>query len=479
VPTALASLLGNPIQSSVANAPRNEIPVSGLKDPGPNANVETVAELPAAALVVDTPVIDPSSSGGVDATRSAPAVRQDKAQAGASLDALENAAPKDSGSSGSLAEPAGGEGRHFIPAALDLPARGNVSPAAAEISALDENSKPAKPSSAAAQSPATGTSPTDKNQKSKTVVASEQTNIETNFGALLADGIFAGSLSLSSAAAPAENENGYQTVEGPVKKESSIAASSGNPALANAAEPGTKQSTVTASKTGDGPAHDVRNDLPSSQSAPADPSQAAEGAPKATNGSTVQPSLAQTQAIVPQAPTPEAARPDRTAASSDTAPLPAERQQAPASIQHDGGEVPATSSINTAKLMQTMSESGMHIGLNSTEFGEISIRTSIAQQQMVAQISLDHSGLSQAISAHVSTMQAKLGEDYGLNASIEVHNLGSSHSGEPGQSSHGEQKHSGNSAQTHSSSLPQPEEPSLSLAAMAAPGNGDRLDIRA
>ena len=129
--------------------------------------------------------------------------------------------------------------------------------------------------------------------------------------------------------------------------------------------------------------------------------------------------------------------------------------------------------------MQTMSESGMHIGLNSTEFGEISIRTSIAQQQMVAQISLDHSGLSQAISAHVSTMQAKLGEDYGLNASIEVHNLGSSHSGEPGQSSHREQKHSGNSAQTHSSSLPQPEEPSLSLAAMAAPGNGDRLDIRA
>ena len=480
--TAQASSPGNPIQRTVANATRNEIPVSELKDPGPNANVETVAELPAAALGGNAPVKDSSSSGGVDATVSSPAVSQDKAQADESLDARENAAPKDSGSP---AEPAGGEGRHFIPAALDLPARVIVSPAAAEISVPEESSKPLKSSSAAtlripaAQTPATDTSPTNQDQKSKTVVPSGQTNMDTSFGALLADGIFTASLNRSTAGAPAENENGNQTVEGPVKKESSIAADSGNPAPANAEDSGIKQSTVTASKTGDGPAHGARNDLPSSQSAPADPSQTAEGAPKAAEVNTAQPSLAQAQAIVPQAPTPEAARPDRTVASSDTAPLPTERQLAPASIHGDGGEVLATSSINTAKLMQTMSESEMHIGMNSTEFGEISIRTSIAQQQMVAQISLDHSGLSQAISAHVSTMQAKLGEDYGLNASIEVHNLGSSHSGEPGQSPQREQKQSGNSAQTHSSSLPQPDETSLSLAAMAMPGSGDRLDIRA
>jgi hypothetical protein len=129
--------------------------------------------------------------------------------------------------------------------------------------------------------------------------------------------------------------------------------------------------------------------------------------------------------------------------------------------------------------MQTMSESEMHIGMNSTEFGEISIRTSIAQQQMVAQISLDHSDLSQAISAHVSTMQTKLGEDYGLNASIQVHNLGSSLSGEPGQSSQREQKAFAGSAQAPSSSLPQSEETSLSLAALATSGSEDRLDIRA
>jgi hypothetical protein len=139
-------------------------------------------------------------------------------------------------------------------------------------------------------------------------------------------------------------------------------------------------------------------------------------------------------------------------------------------------EALATSSINTAKLMQTMSESEMHIGMHTAEFGEISIRTTIAQQQMVAQISLDHSGLSQAISDHVSTMQTKLGEDYGLNASIEVHSLGSSLSGEPDQSSQREQKAFTGSVPKHS---PQAEETSMSLAALAAPQIGDRLDIRA
>ena len=86
-------------------------------------------------------------------------------------------------------------------------------------------------------------------------------------------------------------------------------------------------------------------------------------------------------------------------------------------------------------LMQAMSESEMHIGLSSSGFGDISIRTSVSNHQMLAQISLDHSELSQAISAHVSSVQAKLSDDYGLRASIEINNLPSSHSGEPGGSS--------------------------------------------
>jgi hypothetical protein len=129
--------------------------------------------------------------------------------------------------------------------------------------------------------------------------------------------------------------------------------------------------------------------------------------------------------------------------------------------------------------MQTMSESEMHVGMRSSEFGDISIRTSITDQQMVTRISLDHSELSQAISAHVSSMQTKLGEDSGLNASIEVHNLGSSHSGEPGQSSQREQRALHQSSQNGNALFPPEEETGMSMAALVNAGNGNRLDIRA
>jgi hypothetical protein len=95
--------------------------------------------------------------------------------------------------------------------------------------------------------------------------------------------------------------------------------------------------------------------------------------------------------------------------------------------------VPA-SGINSAKLVQTMGETEMRVGMHSVEFGDISIRTSLSQQQMVTQISLDHNDLSQAISSHLSTVQAKLGEEYGLHASIEINNQGTPLSGGQGNS---------------------------------------------
>jgi hypothetical protein len=148
-------------------------------------------------------------------------------------------------------------------------------------------------------------------------------------------------------------------------------------------------------------------------------------------------------------------------------------------MHSDGSEPVPTSSVNAAKLMQTMSESEMRVGMRSSEFGDISIRTTITQDQMVARISLDHSDLSQAISAHVSTMQTKLGEDFGLNASIEVHNIGSQLSGEQGQSSQREQGTFSHSAQTGRAQPAAEEEAGMIPAAMANAGNGNRLDIRA
>jgi hypothetical protein len=470
------------IQQATAGAPGEKITPGVLnngvlKNSGTNTNVEIGAEHPAAVPPMDTPVIDVSSKEGIRATASEPVVDQDKVQPDLSLSTLKNVAPVDPGSP---AKPAENESSHAIPAETDVASRGIVSRTAQEISAPEDIAKPQKPLDAAApRIPAADIPAADKNQKSTTVVANGPAAIETSLAALLAQGAFTGSPSLSTASAPVENENGNPILEGPVKKGSSIAVPAPNPALANAADTGTKQSTETVSRAVDGWAHSTQTDLPSSPSSQADPSHVAEAAPKASEAGPAQPPSAHEQPVSVQAAIPEAARVDRNASSSDAAPLPADRQGAPASIHGDGGEVPATSSINTAKLMQTMGESEMHIGMRSTEFGEISIRTSIAEQQMVTQISLDHTDLSQAISAHVATMQTKLGEDYGLKASIQVHNLGSSLSGESGQSSQREQKAFNGSAQTHTTLLPQAEDASLSLAALVTPGTGDRLDIRA
>jgi len=73
----------------------------------------------------------------------------------------------------------------------------------------------------------------------------------------------------------------------------------------------------------------------------------------------------------------------------------------------------AAAGINSARLIQTMSESEMRVGMHSAEFGDISIRTSVSQQQLTAQISVDHSELGSAISAHLPSLQSKLGSEFG------------------------------------------------------------------
>jgi hypothetical protein len=139
----------------------------------------------------------------------------------------------------------------------------------------------------------------------------------------------------------------------------------------------------------------------------------------------------------------------------------------------------ATSGINAAKLIQTMSESEMRVGLSSSTFGDISIRTSISNHQMLAQISLDHSELSQAISSHVSSVQTKLGDEYGLRASIEVNNLASPHSGEPGHPSRREKATPDGSLPAQTVTYSGEEGSNLSQEGIVSAGNETRLDIRA
>jgi hypothetical protein len=124
------------------------------------------------------------------------------------------------------------------------------------------------------------------------------------------------------------------------------------------------------------------------------------------------------------------------ALSASDAPAKAQDSADAAAEQLERSGSAAAAGINTARLVQTMSESEMRVGMRSTEFGDISIRTSVSQQQLTAQISVDHSELGSAISAHLPSLQSKLGSDFGLHASIEVNQLGGSATGGNGQPSH-------------------------------------------
>ena len=138
----------------------------------------------------------------------------------------------------------------------------------------------------------------------------------------------------------------------------------------------------------------------------------------------------------------------------------------------------AAAGISTARLIQTMSESEMRVGMHSAEFGDISIRTSVSQQQLTAQISVDHSELGSAISAHLPSLESKLGSEFGLHASIDVNQLGGSATGGNGQSSHQNQKTTSQSVLLDSLA-PNAESDRMPLPGQLLEVDGSRLDIRA
>jgi hypothetical protein len=146
--------------------------------------------------------------------------------------------------------------------------------------------------------------------------------------------------------------------------------------------------------------------------------------------------------------------------------------------QAEGAENAGVSPINTANVIQKMSETEMHVGMRSADFGEVSIRTLVSQQQMTAQISVDHGDLGKAISAHIPAMEAKLGGDFGLRAIVEVNQSGMSFSGERGFSSQREQRSFAQPAQSQDAA-PSLEADLPALSGVARTGDPYRLDIRA
>ena len=80
--------------------------------------------------------------------------------------------------------------------------------------------------------------------------------------------------------------------------------------------------------------------------------------------------------------------------------------------------------INSAKLIQSMGQSEMRVGMRSSEFGNISISTSSTRGLISAQISVDHGELAKTIAASLPEMQARLGGNQAVNVRIDVNGAG-------------------------------------------------------
>jgi hypothetical protein len=139
----------------------------------------------------------------------------------------------------------------------------------------------------------------------------------------------------------------------------------------------------------------------------------------------------------------------------------------------DAQSMPA---VNNARLIQSMHQSEMRLGMYSAEFGSISINTSLTHQSIATQISMDHSALGHALSAHLSAIEEKLSNAYGLQARVEVRD-GSASSGN--SSAHSGEKQQGRANNSTMSSSPLPSAVhAMTQSTSALAADTSRLDIR-
>jgi hypothetical protein len=256
-----------------------------------------------------------------------------------------------------------------------------------------------------------------------------------------------------------------------------------NAGLANVTDLGKSKTAETVGATSDGSSHGAQsgNSGDSSSQSNGQPAQHFQGdfgQSPAVALKVFDASAAQVQAVPVQGAAHDAAGTPGTPGGSDVSHQSLQPGSSAAS-QPEADEVVGSSGINAATVIQAMGGTEMRVGMHSSEFGNISIRTSVSQQQMLTQISLDHSDLSQAIAAHVSAVQTKLGSDFGLNASIQVNHQGASMSGESGSPSQREQRAFAPSVRGQIGAVAAEPDIGTSAGALVGASDGYRLDIRA
>ncbi len=140
--------------------------------------------------------------------------------------------------------------------------------------------------------------------------------------------------------------------------------------------------------------------------------------------------------------------------------------------------------INTAKLIQSVGQTEMRVGMRSSEFGAISIHTSATRDTLSAEISLDHADLAKALAAHLPEMQTRLGGEQTLD--VRIHDVGQSSStmsgreGSTGNTGGSRQQQSGSGSSYTHAAMEETQAASVNSEIVAMNGGVySRLDIRA
>jgi hypothetical protein len=144
--------------------------------------------------------------------------------------------------------------------------------------------------------------------------------------------------------------------------------------------------------------------------------------------------------------------------------------------------------INTARLIQSMGQSEMRVGMRSSEFGNISINTSATRDLISAQISLDHGELARTLAAHLPEMQARLGSNQAVDLRIDTNGAtsgqGAGTSGDTSNGSAGQSRNGGQQAgyatsdSSHKGVAEWQQSPVAGAIATGESGLDTRLDIR-
>jgi hypothetical protein len=121
-------------------------------------------------------------------------------------------------------------------------------------------------------------------------------------------------------------------------------------------------------------------------------------------------------------------------------PLDAQRPDDSVYSQPETNVTSPLNSVQTAHLVQQLSETELRVGIQSGQFGKIDIHTSISQSQISARIYVEHDELGKAMAGALPQLHEKLAVEHRLDAQIELYNSGSSHSSGADRQQHQQQR---------------------------------------